>query len=357
MRSDRKTTAFAAALAAAALALAACAPERQPAGPRVEAPRIEGSALVAGDGARLPLHVWRSAGRPRAVILGVHGLNDYGAAFAIPAESWTAAGIAVYGFDQRGFGAAGAPGIWAGADTLIDDLADAATALRRRHPALPLHVVGVSMGGAVAAAALAEGRLRGVAGVALVAPAVRARATMPFTHRAALWLAARTTPWMKLSGRGLGIVASDNDEMLRALGRDPLVLKETRADTLAGLVDLMDRAWAARPAAGKPLLLLYGARDELVPRAPTAAWRCRLGAAARAGVYRGGYHMLLRDLQAAVVHRDVASWTGDPSRPLPSGAEEEAGRFFSCPAPAPAPAPAARRRRAHGVFRVRRAAK
>lgn len=321
--------------------LAACAPERQPAGPRIEAPRLADDAFVAGDGARLPLHAWRAQGPPRAVVLGVHGLNDYGNAFAIPAVAWTQAGVAVYAYDQRGFGAAGVPGVWAGAATLIDDLEDAAAALRRRHPALPIHIVGVSMGGAVTAAALADGKLRDVAGAVLVAPAIWARETMPLPHRIALWLAARLAPSLRLSGQGLGIVPSDNVEMLRALGRDPLVLRETRADTLAGLADLMDRAWAglaALPPAAAPVLLLYGAKDELIPRGPTERAVCRMGAASgaatRAAVYRDGYHMLLRDLGAATVHADVLSWIDDADAPLPSGAEAEARRFFSCPAPA-----------------------
>ena len=318
--------------------LAACASERRPAGPRTEAPRIADTALVAGDGARLPLRAWRPDGPPRAIILGVHGLNDYSNAFAIPAAAWTRAGVVVYAYDQRGFGAADAPGVWAGAATMIDDLDDAAAALRRRHPALPLYIIGVSMGGAVIAAALADGKLRGVAGAVLVAPAIWARETMPLPHRAALWLAARFAPSLRLSGRGLGIVPSDNTEMLRALGRDPLVLRETRADALAGLADLMDRAWAALaalPAGAAPVLFLYGAKDELIPRAATERAVCRMaaaGAAARAAVYPDGYHMLLRDLQAAVVHRDVLSWIDDNAAPLPSGAESEARRFFSCPA-------------------------
>ena len=328
-------------LLAALTLLAACASERQPAGPRTEAPRLADGALVAGDGARLPLHAWRPEGPPRAVVLGVHGLNDYGNAFAIPAAAWTQAGVAVYAYDQRGFGGAGVPGVWAGATVLIDDLEDAAAALRRRHPALPIHIVGVSMGGAVTAAALADGNLRDIAGAVLVAPAVWARETMPLPHRIALWLAARLAPSLRLSGRGLGIVPSDNVEMLRALGRDPLVLRETRADTLAGLADLMDRAWAglaALPPDAAPVLLLYGAKDELIPRGATERAVCRMsaasGAATRAAVYRDGYHMLLRDLGAATVHADVMSWIDDADAPLPSGAEAEARRFFSCPAPA-----------------------
>ena len=330
----------AARIAALCCALAGCAPERQAAGPRAEAPRIVAGALVAGDGARLPLHVWLPDGPPRAVVLGVHGFNDYGNGFAIPAAAWTQAGLAVYAYDQRGFGAAPAPGIWPEEDALIGDLEDAAAAVAARHPGLALYAVGVSMGGAVLAVALAEGKLAGVAGAVLSAPAMWARETMPLSHRAALWLAAHLAPGLRLSAEGLDIVPSDNDDMLRALGADPLVIKKTRADATLGVVDLMDRAFAAAPAlaaaAPPPLLLLYGARDEIVPKAPTARAACALGAAARTAVYEQGYHMLLRDLGAAVVHADVAAWIADPSAPLPSGAEDEARRFFSCAAAAPA---------------------
>ena len=96
------------------------------------------------------------------------------------------------------------------------------------------------MGGAVIMAALTSNNPPMAEGAILVAPAVWGRVTMPFYQRWLLGLAARTLPWLKLSGKGLGIQASDNIEMLRTLGRDPLVIKETRIDTLWGLVNLMD---------------------------------------------------------------------------------------------------------------------
>jgi len=214
---------------------------------------------------------------------------------------------------------------------MVDDLADMAAALAADYPDLPLHIVGVSMGGAVAVAALAAQRLPDAAAVVLVAPAVWARETMPLPYRATLWLAARALPWLRLGGGGLGIRPSDNVEMLRALGRDPLIVKKSRVDVLEGLVDLMDRAYAAAPAAASAsVLLLYGANDEIIPRAPPEDTVCRMAPDARMGVYPEGFHMLLRDLQASVVHDDVLAWIDNPQAPLPSGAEDEARAFFGC---------------------------
>src|SRR3546814_11549638 len=125
------------------------------------------------------------------------------------------------------------------------------------------------MGGAVVLAALAGAKPPAVEGAVLVAPAVWARSTMPLHQRAGLWLGTHLFPWAKFSGRGLGIQASDNIEMLRALGRDPLFIRETRLDRVYGVVNLMDAAHAAAPELPVPTLMLSGAQTEVVPAETT----------------------------------------------------------------------------------------
>ena len=44
---------------------------------------------------------------------------------------------------------------------------------------------------------------------------------------------------------------------------------------------------------------------------------------ARIAVYPKGYHMLLRDLDAAKPQADVLAWIADKTAPLPSGADTE----------------------------------
>ena len=123
--------------------------------------------------------------------------------------------------------------------------------------------------------------------------------------------------------------------MLRGLGRDPLVIKETRVDAIYGLVNLMDQALAAAPALDRPALLLYGQRDEIVPKDPTfQAWRelpAEQKKVHRQALYENGWHMLLRDLDATTVRRDIAAWIVDPTAPLPSGADANAAAALSAP--------------------------
>ncbi len=317
------------------LVLGACAPRLAPAGPGLAAagldgPALTGTAFVTADGTALPLRRWPppEGKAPHGVILALHGFNDYSHAFAESGPALAATGLIVYAYDQRGFGEAPHRGLWAGVEVLTGDLATAAELLRRRHPELPLYLLGESMGGAVVLAAMAGPSAPAADGIVLAAPAVWARSTMPFHQRAALWLSARLIPWARFSGRGLGIQASDNIEMLRALGRDPLFIKETRVDAVYGLVNLMDAALQAAPQIETETLLLYGARDEVVPAEPTFAFWRGLPAEPpgrhRFALYPEGWHMLLRDLQARVVIGDIAAWTRDPAAPLPSPAEAHA---------------------------------
>ncbi len=319
------------------LLAAACAPRIEAAGPPIVEPALAAETFVAADGAALPLRVWRPDGEPWAAVLALHGFNDYSNAFADVGHFLTGRGVAVYAYDQRGFGATATRGLWPGIPTLTSDLRAAAALLRRRHPDIPLYLLGESMGGAVAMVAMTGPEPPAVDGVVLAAPAVWGRESMPWYQRAALAAASYTVPWLKLSGRGLGLRASDNIEMLRALARDPLVIKETRIDAIHGLADLMDAALAAAPRLTGQTLVLVGENDEIIPRKPSFRMLRDLPTAERwhqrAALYEKGFHMLLRDLEAPTVWADVAAWIDDPLGPLPSGADAYACQVLTASAP------------------------
>jgi acylglycerol lipase len=313
------------------LLVASCASEPLPMPRDTQAPAVTEHALVMADGVSLPLRKWLPEGKPRAVILALHGFNDYSKAFEQPAKIWAKDGIATYAYDQRGFGEAPAPGRWFGTAQLDTDLAAASRLLRAQNPGVPLYLLGESMGGAVVVTALAgsAGTPKPEAdGIILSAPAVWGRSTMNVFERVALSFGETFFPATTLTGRGLNIVASDNVEVLRELGRDPLVIKATRIDAIAGLADLMDQALAAAPRLEVPMLLLYGTHDEIVPENPTrlfiAGLRPAESADARVALYDHGYHLLLRDLEAHIVLADIESWIGDHGAALPSGADRRA---------------------------------
>lgn len=309
---------------------AACAPRIEPAGPPVAEPRLTAEAAIVADGARLPVRRWLPDGAPEAVIVGVHGFNDYSRSFEMPATYWAERGIATYAYDQRGFGDAPNRGYWPGAETMIGDLRAVVALVRQAHPDTPLYVAGESMGGAVVATAMTSDAPPEADGAILLAPAVRGRNHLGAGARYMLWFFSHTMPWYTLTGEGMTVQASDNIEALKALGRDPKVIKQTRIDTIHGLVDLMDRADARAEQLTGRVLVLYGMKDEIVTSEPTLSWLRRLpnGGDIRTAIYEGGYHLLLRDLKRDTVADDILSWVRRPTAKLPSGADAAARRIL-----------------------------
>ena len=198
---------------------------------------------------------------------------------------------------------------------------------------MPVYLLGVSMGAAAAMVAMTSANAPLVDGVILAAPAVWGRVTMPWYQRLVLAITSHTVPWLTLTGRSLRKKPSDNFDMLRELSRDPLVIKKTRVDTIYGLVNLMDAAFESVTTFKAPSLIIYGQKDEIIPSKPTYNVFQRFHKAARPhqrlAIYKTGYHMLLRDLQAHKVLDDIVAWIADRSAPLPSGADRRADEFLT----------------------------
>ena len=250
--------------------LAACAPVLQKAlkpNPAFRGPRFEGDRFISFDGARLALAAWKAEGQyadaPWAVIIGLHGMDDYSAAFHLAGPWWAGQGITTYAFDQRGFGRSPERGVWAGEDLMISDLRAACALARRLHPKAILAVAGESMGGAVALAAF----------------------------------------------------ASDQPP-----DADRLMIFGSRFDTLYGLVALMETAWQRIDRLKVPALYMYGAHDQIIPPPAAISAAARLRAPGRTLYYERGWHLLLRDLQAKTVWTDADAYIRAPAGPMPSGA-------------------------------------
>jgi alpha-beta hydrolase superfamily lysophospholipase len=253
----------------------------------------------------------------------VHGLNLHSGGFDVLGQFLAARGFLVYAFDQRGFGHAPQYGIWASGDRMADDAWHIAQLVRASHPDIPLYGFGESMGGAVFLRALQRHPRQWVDAVVLSAPAVWGRDQMRMYQRMPLNALAHSWRSLKLSGSVTGRKPSDDPAALLALREDPLVIHRTRVDVLFGLADLMDAVTLEPVVPIVPMLVLYGAHDEIVPAEPMCSWLETLDASSewQAALYPSGWHLLTRDLDAARVLGDLAAWFERPGVDLPSGAD------------------------------------
>lgn len=304
--------------------LFSCTPMVYPPGTVINLPRLADYGYLTKDGVMLPVRSWLpNDNGPKAAVVALHGFNDYSNFFTQPGRYLSQAGIACYAYDQRGFGSAPKRGLWAGTRAYADDLTQITKLVKERHPGIPVYLLGESMGGAVVMVAATSDNPPEADGIILSAPAIWGRETMPWYQRLTLWFTAHTVPWMTVTGKGLGVTPSDNIEMLRALHRDPFVIKKTRIETIHGLADMMDKALEQSPKISIATLVLYGERDEVIPKKPTYRMLKSLPSNGlwRVAIYKNGYHMLLRDMQAEILWRDIAVWIGSQDISLPSGAD------------------------------------
>lgn len=295
--------------------LSACAPHF-PAPPESQAvtPSISAEAFISYDGTGLPLKRWLPVSEIEGVVIAVHGFNDYSNFIKDSAPLFNQHKLALYAYDQRGFGSTLNRGRWSGTQALARDLATLTELVKKYHPRTPIYLLGESMGGAVVIVMMSEKDHPKIDGVILCAPAVWAREKMVFYQRWALSLSARMFPWLRVTGKSLSITASDNLKMLIELGKDPLVIKEARLDTLYGLANLMDEAYRNAKNFSVRSLIVYGKKDEIIPEKSVLGFLRQLPVEAQNRqiliTYDNGYHMLLRDLQAALVRKDIVAWIG-----------------------------------------------
>lgn len=281
-------------------------------------------AMIAQDGARLGLTVWRAkdASAPNHVIVGVHGMNNYAGEFRLAAPEWAAQGRAVYAYDQRGFGRSVGRGHWAGEELMQEDLRTAVSLVRDRHPDTPLTVVGISMGAAVAITAFASSRPPAADRLILSGPGLVGWGVLSPAYAGALKLMNWLAPGLIVSPPAFAKPKmSDNADFIRLQDADPLHARINRVDQIASAVTLMEHAHevASELPADLPVLASYGAHDGVVPSAGPSRTLKRFPANVRTVYYPDGYHILLSDNQRDKVIADYAAFMDDPAGSLPSG--------------------------------------
>ena len=301
------------------LTLTACAAERLAPGPGPTTPHfVDKGHWMSDDGYVLGLSQWQ-AQNPAIVFVALHGMNDYGQFIDAGAKYWMTNGITTYAYDQRGFGRTEGNGRWPGHDVMVRDARTFIALVRERHPGARVFLLGESMGGAVAMLAAAQSDKPVADGLILVSPALWGWSNLDIVKRSALWAMMQIAPGARLTGQGLAIKPSDNENMLIALGRDPYVIKRTRIDAIYGLVDLMEAAWRAAPNVRLPTHILYANGDEVVPSHPIEEAAALMPGIARTTCFDDGFHMLLRDLKAERTWAAIASFV-EATAAAPSGA-------------------------------------
>lgn len=269
--------------------------------------------FAAHDDLQLFEQSWWPDLEPRAVVAILHGGGEHSGRYRHVAERLTAAGYRVDAFDQRSHGRSErVRDVALQCDDAAHLIADTAAWLAERPRQAPLFVIAHSMGGLVATALAVDRRLE-VAGLILLAPALRIT-PVEAVERATRAAASEPDRVVVPMARS-GFDASSRDPAMRALiDADPI-----HADVAGVPAQLLATTAALGPSLRDrferitvPLLAMHGTADLMADPAATIDLVDHAGSTdKRLHLVPDGYHALLRDLDREATLDTIIDWIDD----------------------------------------------
>lgn len=242
---------------------------------------------------------------PKAVVVIVHGLAEHCGRYEYVVRALNAAGYGVYRFDNRGHGRSGGDrGYLESFHAFLDDASVMVEKAVAENAALPVFVLGHSMGGFIAAgyAAKYPGRVRGQV---FSGAAVRVLPGFEYLQHEDYRPKGRD-----MLPNALGHLVSRDAAVVAAYAADPLVQKEFTLQ-LAGTVWKDGVAWLEKNAAAitVPALVLHGADDKIVPPGDSEWLYAAMASDDKKLVlYPELYHEILNDPEKDAVLADITAW-------------------------------------------------
>lgn len=265
--------------------------------------------IITLDGLRLK--TWaRPAPSPRANLLVVHGLKDYGTRYAALAETLVSRGISVFGYDLRGHGRSEGPIAFVEDFTRhTSDLGAAMAAFESAGGDRPWFVFGHSMGGGIVARAMIDSPAR-FSGFLLSAPALAPTPDVGAALIAITKLIASVFPRAEVLDLPNAHFSRD-PSVVASLSSDPLVHdRKVPARTAREILANMDYVTANLAKVSIPFLVLHGALDRITnPEGSKAFFRGTRDLPGKSiAIYEGLVHDLLHEPEKGRVEADIAAW-------------------------------------------------
>lgn len=266
-------------------------------------------APSVGAGTVLYFQSWSPHDAPKAVIFLVHGYDEHSGRYEYFAQHCVNHGMVVYALDHWGHGKSeGKRGFIPafsvyhdGLDALIEEIPD-------EHMALPIILVGHSLGGLIAATYLLENQEYFAAAV-LSGPAIKTTEEPSSLMKGMSKFLSKVAPAM-------GVLALD----AKGVSRDPEVVADYLADPLVSgskisarlAAEMMANMELVQRYAAKitlPILLLHGEKDVLTAPEGSMLLYERIGSHEKMlKIYPELFHEIFNEPEKDIVLADMTEW-------------------------------------------------
>lgn len=259
---------------------------------------------------------WAPIGPPKGALVLVHGYNSSLEEFG-HAPQWLAEeGYHVLAFDQRGFGGSEGERGLTHVDRAVPDVAAAVETLKRlAGPDVPLGLVGHSLGGAYATAAVGRGAVEAKA-VVLAHPVDRMFDEVPRPLRGVYHVLGKVAERRMAKGKPPGRLPYRSSsrmlfvsiEAAREAGRPDFLLKHSNLGNYRGATTMSTSTWARDVRV--PVLVVTSPHDRVVKPPHIQAVYDAFAQPKRLFEHGGG-HSCFRDLDGRRIVHAMAAWFDD----------------------------------------------
>jgi alpha-beta hydrolase superfamily lysophospholipase len=245
----------------------------------------------------------------RANLVLIHGYGEHCSRYDEMACALNGAGIAVFSYDQRGFGRS--PGVRAfiyDFDLLLKDLDAYLACIRPSLEDGPVFMMGHSMGGMVLANYIMT-RQPDLRGLIFSSPFLGFNPDVPRFVLALAGILGTLVPWLPVGAvdnTGLSRIP----EVVASADNDPLSYHgKVKARTGAQFNLAIRYATAGFDKIVRPMLVLHGSGDKIVPCSGSRLLYEKAGSTDKTlKIFEGGYHELWNDLCKEEMIGDVREW-------------------------------------------------
>lgn len=277
------------------------------------------SAITATDGYPLPYRYFAAPpGRRRASAVYLHGIQSHGGWYVETARELASRGFDIYLPDRRGSGASTGPrGYFENRRQLVDDARRFVALSRQSAPDVPTFMIG-GCWGARTAVSVALRRDAKLAGLVLVAPAIKAKVDLRLPDKLRVVVGTAIRPRTRVPVPLTPEMFTRNPPYLEFIRTDPLTLREVTARFFFETF-LWERELRHEHRLALPLLLLRPADDPIVDGEAVQAWFDRQASTDKQTiVYPDAAHILDFEEDRRRYWDDLAGWLSGRSAPVPA---------------------------------------